>query len=234
MTRPWTVLSPGPLTRVDDGLWCVTDAVPGLPGATRRMTIVRLHDGGLLFYNAIPLPDAQLAEVRALGRPAALLVPCAFHCVDGGAFAAKLGVPSFTPAAGLETVRARIVDVRPVTELPLDSALELRTVDGFVTHEACLVVRRADAASLLCADVFTNAPHAGGFPGWGMRLFGFTGPEPKLPPVVRRRQLRDAAQVKRFFDEAAAVPGLRRLIPTHGEVFEQGAADALRAIASTL
>ncbi|MEW6431593.1 MAG: hypothetical protein AB1730_08780 [Myxococcota bacterium] len=63
--RPWEVGRPGPLVPVDDGLWCVEDQVPGIPGARRRMSIIRRADGGLVFFNAVPLPDAQRYEVRA-------------------------------------------------------------------------------------------------------------------------------------------------------------------------
>jgi hypothetical protein len=62
----------GPLERLDDNLWAVESDVPGIPGLERRMSIVRRADGGLLFYNAVPVRDAVLGEIRALGAPAQL------------------------------------------------------------------------------------------------------------------------------------------------------------------
>ncbi len=232
--RPWTVLTPGPLTRIDDGLWCVTDAIPTIPRVTRRMSIVRRGDGSLLFYNAVPLTDAQLDEVRALGRPAALLLPCHLHMIDGPAFAQKLGIPAFIPAAGLEHARKRLPSVQPLSELPAQPSHEVLTVEGFSTHEACLVVRHGAGCSLLCADVFTNVPHLGGLGGLVMRLVGFTGPTPKLPGPVKKRVGKDLAQVRTFFERAAALPGLQRLVPSHGAIVDEGASAALRAIAQTV
>jgi len=38
-----------PLQQLDNNLWAVSGKVPGGPGMTRRMSIVRLRDGRLLF-----------------------------------------------------------------------------------------------------------------------------------------------------------------------------------------
>ena len=58
--RPWTVHKPGPIVPFAAKVWLVDDEVPGLKGATRRMTIIRRADGTLVFFNAIPLPDELL------------------------------------------------------------------------------------------------------------------------------------------------------------------------------
>ena len=96
--RPWTVLTHGPVEKIDENLWGVESDVPGIPGLKRRMSIVRLQDGELLFYNAVPVSDSALAEVRALGNPAYLVIPQHLHMIDAHAFRARLGVRVYAPA----------------------------------------------------------------------------------------------------------------------------------------
>lgn len=232
--RPWQVNRPGPLVQVDEGLWCVKDSVPGLPGAQRRMSIVRRADGGLLFYNAIPLRDAQLDEVRALGRPAQLVVPNHLHMLDAHAFAERLQVPVFGPDQQLAAVQANAPGAQGVSSLPVDADLELDAVDGFVTFELGLFVRRGERISLLTCDVVTNQANAWTPIGVLLRLVGFTGPAPKLPGPVRKRVERDPKAVAATLERWAAKPGLSRLVPSHGDVLERGVPEALRAIAATL
>lgn len=234
MTRPWTVLKPSALEQIAEGLWCVTDVVPTVPGANRRMTIVKRADGGLLFFNAIPLTEALLAQVRALGTPAQLVLPNHFHALDGHAFAERLGVTMYAPEPSLPKLRAQPLSVRALSECPPDAAISFRTVDGFVTGEAVLIVTRGQAATVITADVITNVPHLGGFNGLLMRVVGFTGAAPKLPRPVRMRVGKDLKQVKGLLGEIAKTPGLTQLVPSHGNVLRSGAREAVERIAASL
>ena len=231
--RPYTVHRPGPLQRIDENLWGVVDDVPGIPGARRRMLIVRRADGGLLFFNAIPVPDATLAEIRALGRSAHLIIPNRFHALDAPAFAARLGVEAFSPAVGLEAVRARQA-ARAIDELPPDPTIEVVTVDGFKTGETALLVRTGARTTLITADLITNAPHGRGVTGLFMRLMGFTGAAPKLPAAVRMRVLADKPAVRGLLERLAATAGLMRIAPSHGAIFDGDVPTALRAIAQSV
>ena len=71
--RPWIVTPHDRIEKLDDNLWAVESAVPGVP-VRRRMCIVKRTDGQLLFLNAVPLDDQSLAEVSAWGRPAFLVI----------------------------------------------------------------------------------------------------------------------------------------------------------------
>ena len=97
-----------PLERLDDNLWAVESDVPGIPGLERRMSIVRRADGGLLFYNAVPVSDAALGEIRALGPPAQLVIPQHLHMIDAHAFRTKLGVRVYAPARERALVAATV------------------------------------------------------------------------------------------------------------------------------
>jgi len=68
--RPWTVLPHGPLERLEENLYAIEGAVPGIPGLRRRMAIVRRADGGLLFFNAVPVGEEALARITCpIGLP---------------------------------------------------------------------------------------------------------------------------------------------------------------------
>lgn len=228
-SRPWTVHRPGPLTQRDDALWTIDDEVPGLPGATRRMSVVKRLDGTLLFYNAIPVDDLTLAQLHSLGTPAQLIVPNQFHALDVAAFAHRLGLTAYCPALAVEKLTARLTCL-PISALPLDAALKVFQVTGFSTHEVVLLAGK----SLLVADLLTNAPHQKSLSGWLMRVVGFTGPEPKLPRPVQKRVGRDLPAVAALLNELALVRGLSRIIPSHGTIIEDQAPAALKAVAQSL
>ena len=86
MTAPlesWKVLPHGQLTEVDDNVWTVTGTIHMPVGDfERRMTVVRLRDGGLVVYSAIALDEPQMARLDSLGRMAWLVVPGDDHRLD--------------------------------------------------------------------------------------------------------------------------------------------------------
>ncbi|MBL9038846.1 MAG: hypothetical protein JNG84_10050 [Archangium sp.] len=225
--RAWTPYRPRALTQRDERVWTVDDDIPGITGVTRRMSIVRRSDGSLLFFNAIPVPEETLAAVRSLGTPAALIVPNRYHALDAAPFAEKLGVPAFAPAVAIAPLAER-VRCRPISELPADAVVQVVTIDGFSTDEVCLVI----GGTLIVGDVVTNAPHGRGLYALMMRFIGFTGPEPRLPPPVRKRVGRDMNVLRRNLRALAQTPGLARLIPSHGDVFEGNVPAALERIAA--
>src|ERR1700740_1248869 len=94
--RPWTVTPHTPLRKLEDNLWVVESNVPGTP-MKRRMAIIRRSDGALVFYQAVPVDDATLAEVKALGKPPYLIVPHNQHGMDATAFAEKLSLKIYGP-----------------------------------------------------------------------------------------------------------------------------------------
>jgi hypothetical protein len=227
--RPWTVNKPGPLTQRDEGLWTIDDDIPGIPGANRRMSVVKRADGTLLFYNGIPVDDATLDRIRELGKPAHLIVPNQYHALDVAAFAHRLGLTAYSPVVAVEKLAARLTCL-PITSLPQDPSMRLFRVEGFKTHEVVLLAGK----TLLVADLVTNSPHASGFSGFLMKLVGFTGTTPMLPKPVRRRVGKDLGAVRELMNELAALDGWSRIIPSHGSIVETAGPAALRAIALTL
>jgi hypothetical protein len=223
-----------PLEAIDENLWAVRAAVPGIPGLDRRMCIVRRSDGGLLFYNAVPVDEPTLAAIRALGTPAQLVVPHELHTLDAEAFRQRLAVRTFAPAARREAVGRRVQVDGTFEELPPDPALALESMPGMKTAEGVLRIRSGPRVSLAVADLVTNVPHGPGVRGAIFRLVGFTGPEPRLPPPVRLRVVRDRAALRAQVERLAATPGLTRILVTHGAVVDRDPAGALRRAAASL
>ena len=103
--RPWIVTRHDPIEEVDENLWCVNGDVPGFPpaaGFPRRMSIVKLSDGRLLFHNAVPVDEVTLERLRAWGKPSFLMVPHHLHAMDAHAFREKLGLDAYTSSKALE------------------------------------------------------------------------------------------------------------------------------------
>jgi len=232
--RPWTVLPHGPLTRVDENLHVVEGEVPGIPGLRRTMAIARRADGGLLFFNAVPVDDPTLAAIRALGTPALLLVPQHLHALDAHAFRERLGLRVYAPGATRALTEARVKVDGAFEDLPPDPTMTVLTVAGFKTGEGLLLVRSGGRASLVAADVVVNTPNQPGLAGLAMRLLGLTGDRPRLPPPVRLRVLRDREALRAQLGALALTPGLVRIVPSHGPIVDVDPAAALREIARTL
>ncbi len=226
--RPWTVLKPSPLTQRGPNLWTIDDDIPGLAGVNRRMTVVKRADGTLLFFNAVPMPDATLAQLRAMGTPTALVLPNRYHALDAAAFAQKLNVTTFMPDVALPAL-APMVTGRSISELPPGDDVTAITLESFHTREVALVVGK----TLVVGDVVSNVPHGRGLRAWLMKTIGFTGPVPRLPAPAWKRVGRDRALLGRELEALAQRP-LDTLIPSHGEVFTGDVAGALRHIAAGL
>lgn len=231
--RPWIVTPHDPLVKHDDNVWSVDGQVPGL-NFRRRMAIVKRGDGSLLFYNAIPLDEKTLADVRALGKPGALVIPHHLHMIDAHPFMAKLGIPAYGPRVVIEEIAKRHVTAKPIEELPADASVRAESVTGFKTGEAVLLSTAGGRTTLIVADVVLNARKRPGFSGLMMNLMGFTGPTPRLPGPVKMRVLKDRKSVRAQLETWAGLPGMTRIIVSHGEIVDSGAADALRTIAQTV
>lgn len=235
--RPWIVTRHGPLQQLEENLWVVTSDVPGFPpgvGFDRRMTIVRLSDGRLLFHNAIPVDEPTLAQIQALGRPSILLVAHHLHCIDGRAFRERLGLSVYSAATSLDKTRAICPVDGPFEEAPRDPAYSLVTLPSSRFGEVGVVVHSGKRSSLSVCDIVVHVQHGRGLPGLIFRVLGFTGPDLKLPLPVRLRAFPDKAKVKQDLEALAALPNLVRLIPSHGPIIDDDPAGALRRVAAGL
>ena len=238
MTRPnenWNVLPHGKLTPMDDGMLTVEGRIKmPLMDLPRRMTVVRLHDSRLVVWSAIALDDAAMATFEAFGRPAFLVVPNDHHRLDAKAW--KNRYPELKVIAP-EGAREKIADVVAVdTTSPDfgDPGVTFVTVPGTREHEAALVVRKERGTTLVLNDLVGNIHAASGIDGWLLRLAGFAGDDAQIPRVVKMALVKDAADLRAQLLEWAELPGLRRIIVSHGEPIESEPQRTLRDLAASL
>jgi hypothetical protein len=234
-TRPWIVTPHGAIKKLDDNLWAVESPVPGIPGGgfPRRMSIVRRSDGTLLLHNAIPLDEAGLQTLAALGRPELLVLPSPFHCIDAHAMRAKLGLKVFAPAASAAQIGARVEVDGMLEALPPDPAVRFVPLGGVTGGEGALVVYSGVPArvSLVLGDVLINIPHVRGLWGLIWRLGGFTG-GPRCGPAWLKRVVTDRQALRDSLENLAQTAGLHRLVPCHGEIIEREPAAVLQEVAA--
>jgi hypothetical protein len=229
--RPWIVTKHDPIEKLEDNLWTVAGGVPGLP-FRRRMSIIRRSDGTLLFFNAIPLDDTALAEVKAWGKPAVLVVPHDQHMIDARPFAEKLGLKVYGPKECEPKIRARADVSGTLEDIPSDPSIRIEPVAGVKNGEPALVVSSSGGrTNLLVSDVIMNnkKDQVGFLP----RMMGFAGPA-KIVPVFRMMFLKDKKSLKTQLNRWADLPGLTRVVPCHGDLVSTAAPDALRTASSTL
>jgi hypothetical protein len=229
--RPWIVTRHDPIEKLEDNLWAVAGDVPGIP-FRRRMTIIKRADGTLLFFNAIPLEEAALKEVTDWGKPAILVVPHDQHMIDARAFAEKLGLKLYGPKECEAKVRERAEMTGTLESVPPDPAIRIEPVAGVKNGEPALVVTSPGGrTNILVSDVIMNnsKQHLGLFP----RMMGFAG-HAKIVPVFRMMFLKDKPALKSQLQRWADLPGLSRVVPSHGDIVATSAPEALRAASATL
>ena len=229
--RPWTVSAHSPLTQIDDNLWGVEDVLP--PGILRRMCIVRRSDGSLLFFHAVPVDDATLSQIRALGTPKYLVVGHEQHAVDTHAFQEKLGLQSYGPKKLEAALQKRFNLTGALENIPRDPWVEVIETPGSKKDETTVIVKSGGGSrvSILTSDVLQNNPPEK--LKLIFKLLGFGG-GPKVVPLYRMLFISDKAALKKAILRWASLPGLKRLVPFHGDIVENGVADALRAAAAKL
>jgi len=236
MPRPWTVLSHGPLEKLEPNLWAVAGTIRmPLGDFPRRMCIARTSDGRLLFLNGIPLREDAMREVEAFGEPAFLLVPNGYHRLDIHAYTARY--PKLRVLAG-EGSRKRVEAKVPVdggwNEAPRDPDVTVESLGGTKVDEAVVSVRNDGRVSLcFFGDALMNVPDRPGLGGFLLRLLASSG-RARVTPIARRFVVGDRAVFREHLLRLAGRPGLKRLIPCHGGIVDGDAAGTLRRVAEEL
>ena len=228
--RPWTVLPHVPVRKLEENLRIVESGLPN-GNLKRTMMVARYSDGQLMLFNAVPLEEPAMVDIEAWGTPAYLYVPNGFHRLDIHAFkrrypALKLVTPG--PCA------RRVGEIAAVDmgndDVPKDKDVELVTLRGTKIAEATMLVRSNGCVSLCFGDALMNLVSIPGFDGFLMKLIGSTG-GPKVTLLAKLAVVGNKKELAAHFEELARVPGLARLIPSHGELVEAAAAAVLQRVA---
>jgi hypothetical protein len=229
----WNVLEHSELVQAQGNLWHVEGAIPNM-ALRRRMTVVRLADGDILIHSPMALRDESMAQIEALGPVAYILVPNGWHRLDAPNFKKRYPDAKLLCPIGSQKRVSEVVEVDGTyQDFPGDDTVSLRYLDGVKKVEGVLLVTDGDQSTLVFNDCLFNVPHGKGFGGLMIRLMGSSG-GPKITRVMRMMAIKDKKALRTQLEELADTRGLRRLIPGHGDVIEEGAADTLRQVASTL
>lgn len=232
--RPWIVLPNDPAAHLEDNLLCVQGPAPkGGVGLKRTMTVMKRADGRLVIHSAIASDEPTMKAIEALGEPAFLVVPNAFHRLDAHAYTIRYpSLRVYCPRPAVSAVR-KVVEVSgELSDLPPDPAVNVQVLEGFRLGEGVFTVRsgrEGERATLVFNDILLNLDPIHGAAGFFFRLLGGKTGRPSLHPVQKRLANRRLLleQIRSFAD----VRGLCRIIPGHGAVIETDAPQVLRDLA---
>jgi hypothetical protein len=230
----WTILPHGPLRELEPGLLTVVGQIPmPLGNFPRRMTVVGLGDGRTAIWSPIALAEVEMRRIEALGEPAFLIIPNPAHRLDARPYRARY--PQAKVLTAPNAVK-RVAEAVPVDDSNADlgPSAELVTLAGVDQLELAMTVRHPGGISLVTNDIIGNVSNPKGPGAWIMsRLMGF-GPTPRIPRVARRMFIKDPEALAKQLCEWAELEGLRRIIPSHGEIIDRHPAAELLRIAQTL
>jgi hypothetical protein len=218
----WIVADHGPVRRAADDILTVEGSIAMPLGKfPRRMTMVRLEDGGCAIWSAMPLREEEMREVEALGIPRFLIVPNAHHRLDVRAWKSRYPDALVLAPRGAVAAVNEAVAVEGDEQDLRDPDARLRLVPGTGESEFAFEVRRGDGLTLIVNDVIAHVAHPEGLGAKLMaRLMGFGVTRPAVPRIVRRVLVRDAGVLAAQFRAWAADGTLRRIIPSHGDIID--------------
>lgn len=233
--KTWTVLPHGKLSALDDKLLTVVGDLPMPLGAfPRRMTVVRLQDRRLVIFSAMALDEPEMRSLEAFGTPGFLIVPSDIHRMDAGVWKQRYPALRVIAPEGARAEAEKVVHVDATAADFGDPSVQFVTVPGTEGHEAALVVETSSGTTLVVNDLVWNVGHRPGFGGWLYRVMGLTGPKPQIVSVVRMRKIKDKSAVCTQLETWSRLPGLNRIVVSHGDIVERDPPAVLRGLAHKL
>ncbi len=228
----WNVLPHGAWTEHAENLRSVVGDLPGMP-LKRRMTVIQRSDGGLVIHNPVALDEPGMAALDAWGKPTFLVVPNGYHRLDSANFKRRYPDARVVCPRGAKKKVAEVVPVDlDYAGVTADAAVGFEHLGGVAEAEGVLSVRSSDGVTLIFNDVLFNVPKLPGFSGFVLGLLGSTG-GPKVTLIGRLFVVKDKPALRAHL-ERLATPEVRRLVPGHGDVVSEGAAEVLRRVAGGL
>lgn len=219
----WHVEPHGELVVLEENILTVEgEIVMPLGRFPRRMTVVALPEGGTVIWSPVALREPEMERIEALGKPEWIVAPGAAHRLDVRIWKERYPEAKLVCAPG---AKDRVEEAAPVatTENPFSGkTIDFQVVPGCQEREAALLVRGARGeVSLLVNDIIANVRHPHGLGANVMaRLFGFGVKEPAVPRAGRWFFIDHPTALANQLVAWAAIPNLRRLIPSHGDVIE--------------
>ncbi|MEO8541998.1 MAG: hypothetical protein ABI434_00370 [Burkholderiaceae bacterium] len=231
--KEWKVLPHSKLWEVDENILTVVGRLH-LPFAElpRRMTVVRLHDGGLVIFSAIALDEDEMVALEEYGTPAFLVVPSSRHRMDAHIWMKRYPNMRVATPAGAQDKVEETVGVDTTAPDFGDPNVVFETVGGSHDSEAALRVHSTHGTTLVLGDMVGNIHDESGFGGWVLRVTGFAGDAPQVPRVVKVSA--DAAALRSQLLEWAAIESLHCILVAHGDPISDDPHGVLRKLADSL
>ena len=232
----WRILPHGPLEEVDDGILTVVGEIHmPLGNFPRRMTVVRLNDGGTAIFSAICVEEPLMERIEALGRPSVLIVPSGYHRIDAPAWKKRYPEIRVIAPRGARSRVVKAVSVDATEDIIGDPEVHFLSVPGTADQESALEVTRCGRFTIIVNDIIGNVRHPKGFGGKLVaRLVGYRGPPARVPRTIRWFLVKDRAALCAQFRAWAEMPGLVRVVMSHGDVIEGQAAATLKRLAEAV
>jgi hypothetical protein len=233
--KEWTVLPHGRVKTVDDRIVTVEgDISMPLGKFPRRMTVVGLSRNRSAVFSAMALNEPAMRRIEEVGKPSFLIVPNGHHRIDALPWKQRYPKLKVLCPPGAKKSVCEAVPVDSTHDILGDKDVQFVVVEGTNKAEAALVVRRKSGTTLVANDVIANVRHPHGLGGKIIaRLAGFGVKRPQVPRVVKRIMIEDKNKLAKQLREWSEIPGLRRIIPSHGDMIERPA-PALQKMAEEL
>ncbi len=230
----WKVLPHAPIEKLSTNLWRVEAKLPTMD-MKRVMSIARRADGTLVIHNGIALGDAEMAEIDAWGKVAAIVVPNGFHRLDAKVFADRYPEARVLCPPGAKAKVEQVVKVHGgYDELAVDAAVELQLLDGTKQREGVMIVRAGQSASLVFNDAVFNMPHLTGVTGFMLRrVTGSTG-GPRVSRLAKWLMIADKPAFRAHIERLAELPNLTHVVVSHHETITQDPAGTLKQVVAAL
>ena len=227
----WTVKPHKPIAKLEPNLWLVEGQLDNI---RRHMVLVRLGDGRLVIWNGIALDEPEMKELESFGTPAFLVVPNGLHRMDARIYKQRYpGLTVIAPPGARQKIEQVVAVDRtdgnlgdPSVTIAFPACTAERDTTMLVTHPG-------GGVTLVLNDLVMNMRHGKGFQGFMFKLMGFTADTPNVPLPTRMLLIKDKPALKTLLQQLAATPALKRVIVSHGDMLESGAADGLRQAIQT-
>lgn len=227
--REWKVLHHKPIEKLASNLW----RVEGRMSETnwRVMLLVRLGDGRIIMHNAIALDEPSMREIDQWGQVASILIPNRFHRQDACIMQQRYAKARvYAPRGAVQGASKATPCAGSYGEVPVDSSLTARELNGIGEREGVLLVRSEDGISAVFCDTVLNLPKLGGPMGFILHPTGTLS----VPRATRWLFAKDSSELRRDLEAIAEIPNLTRVIPGHGSIVREQPAEQLIAAAKRL
>jgi len=172
--------------------------------------------------------------LEAFGKPSFLVIPNDIHRMDARIWKERYpDLEVIAPDAAREKV-AKVVRVDESEADFRDPSVELITVPGTAEREMALLVETAGGPTLVINDLIFNLANRPGVTGWLFEKLGMTGDEPHIPPIIKHRVVEDEPALRAQLEAWSQLPGLKRVVVSHGDIIADEPGAVLKRIAHEL